>query len=133
MPAILGGIHRIGGAAKVWFAHNHPGGEARQSGADIKLTDMLIETLRGTGVEPQGMIVVAPGGDASFYDGLTNPKIKPTAAPRRLEVPITGRRFSGRAAHQLAPIDMRSEEHTSELQSLMRTSYAVFCLKKKKQ
>src|SRR3546814_7315523 len=27
----------------------------------------------------------------------------------------------------------RSEEHTSELQSLMRTSYAVFCLKTKKQ
>src|SRR3546814_10531079 len=27
----------------------------------------------------------------------------------------------------------RSEEHTSELQSLMRTSYAVFCLNKKKQ
>src|SRR3546814_5223669 len=27
---------------------------------------------------------------------------------------------------------MRSEEHTSELQSLMRTSYAVFCLKKKR-
>src|SRR3546814_5435368 len=29
--------------------------------------------------------------------------------------------------------DCRSEEHTSELQSLMRNSYAVFCLKKKKQ
>src|SRR3546814_10321057 len=29
-------------------------------------------------------------------------------------------------------IDVRSEEHTSELQSLMRISYAVFCLKKKK-
>src|SRR3546814_7273727 len=28
---------------------------------------------------------------------------------------------------------MRSEEHTSELQSLMRISYAVFCLKKKKK
>src|SRR3546814_3435750 len=28
---------------------------------------------------------------------------------------------------------LRSEEHTSELQSLMRTSYAVFCLKKKKK
>src|SRR3546814_2574589 len=28
---------------------------------------------------------------------------------------------------------MRSEEHTSELQSLMRISYAVFCLKKKKR
>src|SRR3546814_6141244 len=35
--------------------------------------------------------------------------------------------------HQLALIslELRSEEHTSELQSLMRTSYAVFCLKKK--
>src|SRR3546814_8091949 len=30
------------------------------------------------------------------------------------------------------PSDERSEEHTSELQSLMRISYAVFCLKKKK-
>src|SRR3546814_4024730 len=30
------------------------------------------------------------------------------------------------------PVDVRSEEHTSELQSLMRISYAVFCLKKKK-
>src|SRR3546814_10812306 len=30
------------------------------------------------------------------------------------------------------PFTRRSEEHTSELQSLMRTSYAVFCLKKKK-
>src|SRR3546814_5370392 len=29
--------------------------------------------------------------------------------------------------------DIRSEEHTSELQSLMRISYAVFCLKKKKK
>src|SRR3546814_2254113 len=31
-----------------------------------------------------------------------------------------------------APLTDRSEEHTSELQSLMRISYAVFCLKKKK-
>src|SRR3546814_5559796 len=32
----------------------------------------------------------------------------------------------------LAMVSQRSEEHTSELQSLMRISYAVFCLKKKK-
>src|SRR3546814_2884055 len=32
-----------------------------------------------------------------------------------------------------AEIARRSEEHTSELQSLMRNSYAVFCLKKKKK
>src|SRR3546814_3438511 len=31
------------------------------------------------------------------------------------------------------PCECRSEEHTSELQSLMRISYAVFCLKKKKK
>src|SRR3546814_1331943 len=37
-----------------------------------------------------------------------------------------------RAQSQLLEI-MRSEEHTSELQPLMRISYAVFCLKKKKQ
>src|SRR3546814_5306570 len=38
--------------------------------------------------------------------------------------------------HALLEIDAvayRSEEHTSELQSLMRISYAVFCLKKKKK
>src|SRR3546814_3381175 len=32
----------------------------------------------------------------------------------------------------ISPARIRSEEHTSELQSLMRISYAVFCLKKKK-
>src|SRR3546814_1928160 len=39
----------------------------------------------------------------------------------------------GAAAHQDTTMPERSEEHTSELQSLMRISYAVFCLKKKKQ
>src|SRR3546814_7878520 len=33
--------------------------------------------------------------------------------------------------NMLAALQRRSEEHTSELQSLMRISYAVFCLKKK--
>src|SRR3546814_10721455 len=37
---------------------------------------------------------------------------------------ISGNWFEG------CPIGIRSEEHTSELQSLMRISYAVFCLKK---
>src|SRR3546814_6393729 len=35
-------------------------------------------------------------------------------------------------ADQLGFVSLRSEEHTSELQSLMRITYAVFCLKKKK-
>src|SRR3546814_8939895 len=41
-------------------------------------------------------------------------------------------RKDARAPHPFGPA-VRSEEHTSELQSLMRISYAVFCLKKKKQ
>src|SRR3546814_8452461 len=45
-------------------------------------------------------------------------------------------RHQARPGHQGRndrPCDDRSEEHTSELQSLMRISYAVFCLKKKKK
>src|SRR3546814_3903276 len=38
----------------------------------------------------------------------------------------------GTEKKQITVPDIRSEEHTSELQSLMRISYAVFCLKKKK-
>src|SRR3546814_3305877 len=50
-----------------------------------------------------------------------------------ISVPLTGwlaARF-GTVRWFLISIAGRSEEHTSELQSLMRTSYAVFCLKKK--
>src|SRR3546814_4707596 len=39
----------------------------------------------------------------------------------------------GEAFLDIFPQIVRSEEHTSELQSLMRISYAVFCLKKKKK
>src|SRR3546814_5218475 len=48
------------------------------------------------------------------------------AAVDRLEA------FAARQRLAVALIAARSEEHTSELQSLMRISYAVFCLKKKK-
>src|SRR3546814_6973654 len=47
----------------------------------------------------------------------------------RINIPLTPAMFSPGAA---ARGGHRSEEHTSELQSLMRISYAVFCLKKKK-
>src|SRR3546814_10337358 len=40
--------------------------------------------------------------------------------------------FDGAGGVKFAVNGQRSEEHTSELQSLMRISYAVFCLKKKK-
>src|SRR3546814_5465969 len=50
-------------------------------------------------------------------------------AARRGEAMGRGQPPSSRAKSSRA----RSEEHTSELQSLMRISYAVFCLKKKKK
>src|SRR3546814_6646040 len=52
-----------------------------------------------------------------------------TGAGRHAYGGAAGAQFS-RAC--LCPRPDRSEEHTSELQSLMRISYAVFCLKKKK-
>src|SRR3546814_10583090 len=42
------------------------------------------------------------------------------------------RRLDAGGKQSFEDIEQRSEEHTSELQSLMRISYAVFCLKKKK-
>src|SRR3546814_2091590 len=49
-------------------------------------------------------------------------------AHQRIHAPVAGAKRRGGIG--LARC-MRSEEHTSELQSLMRISYAVFCLKKK--
>src|SRR3546814_1181390 len=57
-----------------------------------------------------------------------------TGQPRQLGRGRSKRVAEQDAAAQLLAIvkdDQRSEEHTSELQSLMRISYAVFCLKKK--
>src|SRR3546814_4778226 len=57
------------------------------------------------------------------------------AADRRDVGQLLGRQVVQVLVHRVAWMDLvldRSEEHTSELQSLMRISYAVFCLKKKK-
>src|SRR3546814_6395520 len=63
---------------------------------------------------------------------LASPEAEPRQAGRLL--PFTqrwrGRRIR-RAVRPCLSYDGGSEEHTSELQSLMRISYAVFCLKKK--
>src|SRR3546814_9559708 len=50
----------------------------------------------------------------------------------RMAAGRTGRRRQRSASARAARRQVRSEEHTSELQSLMRISYAVFCLTKKK-
>src|SRR3546814_1886501 len=88
------------------------------------------EQVRGDG----GRSVAARQADAS-----------PTSRPsiQRLLARIASARASMSAATAATGVSLcaaasatrriRSEEHTSELQSLMRISYAVFCLKKKKQ
>src|SRR3546814_1415640 len=55
------------------------------------------------------------------------------AAPLRLQRPDRGAEHGNRQTADEDSQRARSEEHTSELQSLMRISYAVFCLKKKKK
>src|SRR3546814_4005200 len=57
--------------------------------------------------------------------------IRANSEPAPMEPTSSPPRASGPANTPTA-IGTRSEEHTSELQSLMRISYAVFCLKKKK-
>src|SRR3546814_1157352 len=60
---------------------------------------------------------------------LSHPEIIPEAVKRLQERQVSDVIETNREAIE-TPFEGRSEEHTSELQSLMRISYAVFCLKK---
>src|SRR3546814_8508085 len=66
----------------------------------------------------------------SAPNGLVVPVIRDAQDMSVAQVERTIGDFGKRAKE--GALTMRSEEHTSELQSLMRISYAVFCLKKKK-
>src|SRR3546814_4460803 len=85
-------------------------------------------------------------GTAAVAPAVARPGTKPTAAivknGNRARQSFGRRKRAGRGGGRRAclpdagraaplPLAIRSEEHTSELQSLMRISYAVFCLKKK--
>src|SRR3546814_11155311 len=61
------------------------------------------------------------------------PAIVPPARPPCRLISTVGVNTAAITASRSRAERPRSEEHTSELQSLMRISYAVFCLKKKKQ
>src|SRR3546814_8088653 len=81
------------------------------------------------------VIEIARQDRPSLYDSSV---VRPPAlVPRHRRLEVTARMAAD--GSELAPVDAgtlptipaeRSEEHTSELQSLMRNSYAVFCLKK---
>src|SRR3546814_4381581 len=71
-------------------------------------------------------LAVVEGVGAALGDGAQG------RAELRLHQPLAGHERAAVIEEDRRDIG-RSEEHTSELQSLMRISYAVFCLKKKKQ
>src|SRR3546814_9367595 len=82
-------------------------------------------------VEDARRIRALPGlrrqpGDGRFGDHRAGDGAQPAGPAAERGDEVRGRRLS---RTRLTP---RSEEHTSELQSIMRISYAVFCLKKKK-
>src|SRR3546814_9006342 len=60
------------------------------------------------------------------------PPARPVRGDRARRLPEVEAVHPGDAGDRCGEGALRSEEHTSELQSLMRISYAVFCLKKKK-
>src|SRR3546814_1892249 len=66
---------------------------------------------------------------AQFSNGRRDGPARPVPPRSGDAVPSTDAPSVGCEAGNSEPV--RSEEHTSELQSLMRISYAVFCLKKK--
>src|SRR3546814_5950034 len=67
--------------------------------------------------------------DGLVSEGRRNNRGVVHVVDRQMEA-VRGLR-AGRVRCRDAEVEGRSEEHTSELQSLMRISYAVFCLKKK--
>src|SRR3546814_9416148 len=66
----------------------------------------------------------------AWYDAA---KRRADALPKPVEAPVTSTHEFWIGSGFMRFPEPRSEEHTSELQSLMRISYAVFCLKKKKK
>src|SRR3546814_5603447 len=65
-------------------------------------------------------------------DGVYNGEIRTLTLRVKATIRPVEREHDKAPDHRVSAGGVRSEEHTSELQSLMRNSYAVFCLKKKK-
>src|SRR3546814_7451277 len=86
-------------------------------GASKSAVDGLVRTLASEGAG-RGIAVNA---------------VSPYALSQMTAAHIRGEMAEVFTPDRVAPLIARSEEHTSELQSLMRTSYAVFCLKKKQK
>src|SRR3546814_4963400 len=95
---------------------------------DCQRVPLVAHPVRGPGfdgLQPSGQFVLSLGSALENGDIALNAKIDGLC--------VAGFEMQARDEPHRSPIAARSEEHTSELQSLMRISYAVFCLKKKKK
>src|SRR3546814_7570553 len=93
------------------------------------LRDAMAEEMRR---DPS---VYLMGEEVAEYQGaykVSQGMLEEFGAKRVVDTPITEHGFAGLGVGAAFGGLKRSEEHTSELQSLMRISYAVFCLKNKK-
>src|SRR3546814_5168915 len=88
------------------------------------------EFRRSSRIDQQDQKVRVAGDHGSNRHRCAAQLCRPTDRPAALGPAAVGTSGDARAAGD--GIRLRSEEHKSELQSLMRISYAVFCLKKKK-
>lgn len=74
---LVGEAVRVPGAAAIWFSHNHPSGTPGLSAADRRLFAVLSDALKGSGIEPKGILAI---GDGS-YGALTSDGFNETIAP----------------------------------------------------
>lgn len=106
-PGLLAAAaHSTPGGRQVWFIHQHPSGNPVQSPADKRMTEVIDELLRDTGVTPRGMVVVTPGGRFSHFApavGSTDPERIP-AAVRTQPLDVSERRFA-RSTTESSPVD----------------------------
>src|SRR3546814_4066672 len=92
---------------------------ASDAAVDLEATTAHLERLIRAGVH--GLVMLGTVGENCSL----------SAEEKRSVVAAAVKTAAGRVPVIAGVAETRSEEHTSELQSLMRTSYAVFCLKKK--
>src|SRR3546814_3738858 len=87
----------------------------------------------GAGVDDRLLLGLAAHLHLGLQLAVLAPQLGALGGGLALQIPVPREEKQQQAAAGGGPAPHRSEEHTSELQSLMRISYAVFCLKKKKK
>src|SRR3546814_5857153 len=91
-------------------------------------TDVLVNQIKGIGYPPKP----DQRPDAQECKPAAQQGVETRRQNTADQKPVDPFREQQCGKHESKQWRLRSEEHTSELQSLMRISYAVFCLKKKK-